>query len=130
MGQSEIQEADLAFSVDSQIINIKKGPQFKTRGGPALAALFLFLLVFLVVGIIINEYLISLICLLLSIPVFSLVLDIKGIEYDKSLHQIKDYKLFLWYKIGGWENIHDFTSIYLTNKNLVIATSEYTGDRF
>jgi len=130
MGQSRTTDANLAFFSEDQVINIRKGPQFKTRGGPALAAAFLFLLVFSVIGLLINEYLVSLICFLLCIPVFSLVLDIKGIEYDKSLHQIKDYKLFLWFRIGQWKNIHDFTSIYLTNKDLVVATSEYSGGTF
>jgi hypothetical protein len=57
-------------------------------------------------------------------------LDIHGIQYDKRLHRIKDYKLFLWFRIGQWKNISDYKSIHLTKKNLVIPATEYSEQRF
>ena len=111
------------FTKENDIINVSKGPQFKTRGGILLAMSFLLFFILSFVSLVHGDFLAFLMCLLISIILFSLVIDIHGIEVDKSVHKIRDYKAFLWFRIGKWSNINDFKTIYLTQKNVVIGTS-------
>ena len=111
----------------NNVIKVSKGPQFKTKGGIFLAMIFLLFLFFSLAFLYQAELLFALICFLISAAIFSLVLDIHGIELDTSERKIRDYKAFLWFKIGEWSNINDFKSIYLTQKNVTIRTSAYSG---
>lgn len=107
-------------------IRISRGPQFRTKGGVIIAMLFLASLITSIAFLINAEFIDSLICLTISIILFSLILDIHGIEVDTYKHKIRDYKLILWTRIGNWENINDFKFIYLTQENVVVGTSEYS----
>jgi hypothetical protein len=114
---------------ESDIIDISKGPQFKTKGGTILATIFLMFLIISIASLFQAEFLLSLIFFIISIIIFSLVIDIHGIEVDRSIHKIRDYKAFLWFKIGKWSNINEFRTIYLTQKNVIIRTSKYSDHR-
>src|ERR1035437_7699494 len=110
---------------ENNVIKVSKGPQFKTKGGTILAMIFL---LFLSVAFLYQaEFLVALICFFISVIIFSLALDIHGMELDTSNHKIRDYTAFLWFKIGEWSNINEFPSIYLTQKNVTIRTSGYSG---
>lgn len=111
-----------------QKITISKGPQFKTLGGEFLALLFLlfvFISLFALTG---GFFIVSLLFFIAGIALFSLVLDIQGIQVDRNLHKIRNYKVFLWFKFGTWDNINNYKSIYLTHKNITVKTSFYSNN--
>jgi len=109
-------------------INVPQGPQFKTWGGPGIAMIFLMFLLVSIVSLIQREFLIAVGCIIITIMLLYLVLDFRGIEVDTGNHKIKDYKLFLWIKIGKWSDIKDFKTIYITSKNVTVRTSLYSGN--
>jgi len=106
------------------IIRISRGPQFGSEIRPILAMLSLGAFILAVYNTIIAEYLYALILLLGGIGIFSFVLNIRGIEVDTCRHTIRNYMKFLWLRIGKWKKINDFKSIYLTQENVVIPTSD------
>lgn len=121
------------FTRKNGIINVSKGPQFNTKGGAVLAIVSLILLLISGSCLSSKEYFLSLISFIICIVLFSSVLDIHGIEVDSDLHKIRDYKVYLGFRIGKWSNINDFKSIYLTQKNVIIPTSEgsdYASDTY
>jgi len=110
----------------NNIINISKGPQFATKGGAILAMVFLMFLVLTIACLLQAMYLLTLFFFFFRIIVFSIVIDVHGIEVNTCVHIIRDYKAFLWVRIGKWSNINDFKSIHLTKKNVIIRTSDYS----
>ncbi len=109
-----------------QIIRISRGPQFKTPGGHFLAIIFLGILILLIFCIINKEFFYAGILLITDTILFSLVVDIHGIEVDTKVHRIRDYQSFLWFKTGKWTNINDYKTIYLSQNNVIVPTSEYS----
>jgi hypothetical protein len=120
---------DKLVTQGKHIIKISKGPQFNTVGGTYLAMIFLMFSILSIASLFMTEFLYALIFSIISIIIFSIVLDIHGIEVDKNEHKIRDYKLFLWFRIGKWSKINEFKSIYLTQKNVTIATTRYSDHR-
>jgi hypothetical protein len=116
-----------SISKENRIINVSKGPQFKTKGGTALAMLFLLFFLMSIVLLVNSEFIASLILFIISSTLFSLVIDIHGIQVDTNMHMIRDYKAFLWFRIGEWSNINEYKSIYLTQKNVSVRTTGYAG---
>ena len=112
---------------EKHIIKISRGPQFRTKGGVVLAMLFLFFFILSIAMVSNLQFLVSLISLIMSFVLFSLIIDIHGIEVDTNAHKIRDYKTFLWFRIGSWENINDFKFIYVTQQNVVTRSLEYSN---
>jgi hypothetical protein len=88
--------------------------------------IFIGLIVISIKGVVMGEYLISLILLITSIILFHVVLDFHGIEVDTLVHKIRDYKAILWFRIGTWHDMNDFRWIHLKQDNVVIRTSDYS----
>ncbi len=109
---------------EKQILSISRGPQFKLKG-VAYFAMFLVLLVLLTVAsFMISEYAVAIVILIISIVLFSYILDIQGFEIDSKEMKIRTYKDFLWIRYGKWEDFNNYTIVCLTNENLHISTSE------
>ena len=111
---------------ENQLINISRGPQFKTKGVAILAVLSLTSLILSISSLFNADFLLAFILLIISITIFSIVLDIHGIEVDKNEHKIREYKIILGFRIGKWECINDFNSIYLAQENVNVRTSDHS----
>lgn len=118
------------FQDKEQLINIRRGPQFKTKGNYIVALIALACLIIAVASMIYAELISGLIFLVISFVLFYYILDFHGFQLDRSTHRIRDYKDFLWIKIGKWENLHNFKSIHLVKAHLVLPASEFSEDRF
>lgn len=101
-------------------ITISQGPLFRTRGGYLIAFVFLFFALISIITLIQLELVVLCICLPIAITLFYLMADIRGIQVDTHLHKIREYKLFLGFRLGKWANIKDFGSIYVTPKNVTV----------
>jgi hypothetical protein len=112
-----------------KLINIRRGPQFKTKGNYIIAMIVLACFIIAIASMIHGEFISGLIFLIISFVLFYYILDFHGFQLDRGTHRIRDYKDFLWIKIGKWENLHDFKSIYLIKAHLVLPTSEYSKER-
>jgi hypothetical protein len=128
MDQSLTNYWNTSIAGKSNKIDIPQGPQFKTRGGIVIAMVFLVFLLLSIVSLVQGEYLAAMICIILTVMLLYLVLDIRGILVDTGSHKIKDYKLFLWFKIGKWSNLKDFKAIYVTPKNVTVRSTGFVGD--
>ncbi len=82
--------------------------------------------IFLLIGL----YPFSIFFCLCSIIVFSYFVDIHGFELDTLTFQIRDYRKFLWMRIGNWSNIKNYNSVHLTKGRLVVypESGEFTPD--
>ena len=118
------------FQDKQQLINIRRGPQFKTKGNYIVALIAFACLIIGIASIIYVEFISGLIFLVISFVLFYYILDFHGFQLDRSTHRIRDYKDFLWFKIGKWENLNDFKSIYLVKAHLVLRASELSTERF
>jgi len=107
------------------IINIKKGPQFKSKGGGLFAFVSIALFVISLAAITTMYYYFSAISFVFCFILIYYFIDIRGIQLDKNTKRIREYKLFLWIKIGKWQDLNNFKSIYLTKKRLVTSDTEY-----
>lgn len=112
------------------IITYSRGPQF--RGG-GTAALFFFLLALIIIsiaGIVNGEYNFALVLspfiLLLSFFIF----DIRGTQINLDKGLVREYKLFLWFKMGKWKNYNPFNLIMLKYVSHQIDTADFSKGRF
>jgi hypothetical protein len=117
---------DKLTTKEKRIIRINQGPRFQTKGGTILAMIFLLFFIMSIASLVHGEFLASLVSLILSIITIYPVLDIHGIEVDTGIRKIRDYKLFLWFRIGKWSQISEFKTIYLTQKKVIVGTSKYS----
>ncbi|MBN2610613.1 MAG: hypothetical protein JXB00_03575 [Bacteroidales bacterium] len=107
-------------------IRITKGPQFNLKGGHILAVLFVTFLVLTISSLITAHLIFTIVLLLISIILLNIVLDIQGIELDTKNKLIRNYRQILWIKFGKWSNLDDYRNVWLSQKNVVIPTSEYS----
>ena len=113
------------FNNKEAIITINKGPQFKSKGTYILALISITFVILSVASFIKEDFYLSLLFFVIGFISFFYVLDIHGIQLDRNLNCIRDYKLILGIKIGKWQNFNNFKSIYLTKDQLTISTKEY-----
>jgi len=111
------------------IIRVSHGPQFRAGGGVVLFMFFLLTFLLFIIGMAQGEPTFALFCLAISAGLFSWVIDIHGIEVNKKTHQIKEYKAFLWFRIGEGKNINDFKALYLKQENVTTRTAGYAGSK-
>mgnify|MGYP006954414573 CR=1 FL=1 len=102
-----------------------RGPQFKSKGGVLFVFLLLASLLFAIAVLFLGDYIIPIPFIIISIILFSYVLDIHGCEIDINEFKIREYKLFLWRRIGNWDSIKNYKYVYLTKGSLRLATSDY-----
>jgi hypothetical protein len=100
------------FQDKHKLINIRRGPQFKAKGSSIIAMIALACLIIAFTSLVHGKLILGLIFLIISFVLFYYILDLHGFQLDKGTHRIRDYKDFLWIKIGKWEYLHDFKSIY------------------
>jgi hypothetical protein len=86
----------------------------------------LFLLILTIVSIGLGKYLLSAILIIINTLLILYVIDIRGIELDMTGLKILDYRKFLWFKIGKWNDFKNYNSVFLTRGKLVIRTSIYS----
>lgn len=116
--------------MNSNIISISRGPQF--RDGKS-AFLFLFLLVlilFAVIFIIQGDIIASLILSPIIVLSIFLVLDVQGVQINKEEGLVRTYELNIWGKTGKWRDFHQYHSVCLDYETYFIKTrtfyTEYT----
>jgi hypothetical protein len=113
----------------SKLVNIPRGPQFRTKGNYIVAMIALAVFIIAIASIIHGEFITGFISLIISFALFYYILDFHGFQLDHETHRIRDYKNFLWIKFGKWENLKDFKSIYLVKAHLVVSTSLYSEEK-
>ena len=114
---------------DDHIIRVSKGPQFRAKGGIFLAMLFVCTLWLSIVGFAHEKFLLAILFIIVCIALLSLVLDIHGIEVNRNIHKIRDYKVFLWFRTGEWQDLKNFKSIHVVHENVVTRSSIYSGSK-
>ena len=114
----------------SHILQHSRGPQFKAKGGVIVAFFSLGSFLIAIYGLLANQFVISVILLLLSVISFVYTIDIHGFELDALKFRIRDYKRFLWFKFGSWSYIRNYEFVYLTKGRLTIATSDYADHSY
>ncbi len=117
------------FQGKQNLINIRRGPQFKTKWNAITAVIALGCFIMGCSSNYDGEFITGWIFFIVSFVLFYYVLDFHGFQLDKSTHRIRDYKDFLWIKFGKWENLHDFRSIHIIKAHLVLQASEYAEER-
>ena len=94
-------------------ITIPAGPRFKN---PLAVLLFLLILLLLYTGIISllsGAVLFFLLQIALIIVLLNLILDFGGTEISRTRMQIRDYRQFLWFRMGTWSPLNNFVSLRL-----------------
>lgn len=112
---------------NNSITRYAKGPQFQIQGGVFLFFLLMVFLVIAIVNIVFANYFLAVFFLLSSSLLFLYIINIRGFEIDTKSGQIKEYKKFLWMRIGKWEKLKNYTCICLTKGKLNIPRSVYSG---
>lgn len=96
-----------------------KGPQLSAKFG-VLLFVFNLALAFATIFILIEQlYTLSIGLLALIALIFSYVMDVRGIQIDRDSRKIREYKVFLWFKMGNWYALDDFEFIHLKRDALV-----------
>jgi len=114
---------------ENNLIRVPKGPQFKSKGAVGLSMIFLAFFIMSIVSSINGYFLVSFICLLIGITLFSYIIDVHGIEVNRHKHLIREYKVLLWMKIGKWQNTSNFKTIYILKSNVNVPTLGYSEKR-
>lgn len=106
--------------MNPKIISYSKGPQF--RGGRAVAPflLVMLLIVFSAVSVVNDALILLLITLPLIAFLINFILDIQGIEIDKSKGLVREYRLEFFIKYGEWQDLKKFNQITLDNQHYII----------
>ena len=116
-------------SIDSsKLIVIPQGPQFRAKGGTFVAFVFINFMLFFLVFLFKGEFLASLIALFLAAILFFYFIDIRGIEFNPKDRLVRQYKSYLWFKFGNWDEISNYTQIHLVHSNY-LGTSDFFGMR-
>lgn len=56
------------------------------------------------------------------------VLDIQGVDIDKDKSLIRTYKLYVWGKVGTWNELQDFNRLTLERRTYSIKVSTFYTD--
>jgi hypothetical protein len=109
----------------SGVIVIPQGPQFQAKGGTFAAFIFIGCLTFFIALLIKGSLLGSFIFLFLAIILFFYFIDVRGIEFNSEKQLVRQYKSFLWFKFGYWNDISNYKSIHLVHANYKVMDSSF-----
>lgn len=117
-----------------------RGPQPGVFGS---VPIFFFMLISLILGMLLffnMQFLFSVFPLIITFLCLNYILNIRGCEIDLNGQRIKDYRKFLWMRIGIWQDLSKFKHLYLKNisihppgeKYIIPAQNFYVGlaDKF
>jgi hypothetical protein len=109
-----------SYNMNPKIISYSKGPQF--RGGNAVAPflLVMLLIVFSVISVINYATIFLLFTIPLLVFLINFILDIQGVEIDKTKGLVREYKLEFFLKIGEWQDLKKFNKITLDKEHYII----------
>lgn len=88
-----------------------------------LAFIVLFGITILVVTIKENLIAISFALLILLIFLFSLMIDIQGVEVDKKNQKIRNYRKIFWIKNGKWLDFKKYKTVQLSKERMAVPIS-------
>jgi hypothetical protein len=114
------------IKVNEHIMRHSRGPQFRAFGEVFFAFGIVFLIILMLVELIAGNLIFSVLLLCMCIASVSYILNIHGFEIDAAENKIRDYRKFLWFRIGDWKNMSDFKHVYLTRGKVVVPASEYS----
>lgn len=109
----------------SKIISISKGAQFRDGKAVYLFILLIFILAFLVFNVVYERYMMPLLVSPLVILFTFFILDIRGVDIDKSKNRIRSYKLNVWGKSGKWKSLHGFKLISLDHQSFTVKVRSF-----
>ena len=101
------------FTDKQTLVTYKEGPQFKARGGVAIALLAVSLLVLSIYLYIIGFYYLFILPIPVAFALAIYALDFRGVQIDYKTKQIREYKTLFNRKTGQWYRLSDFKELHL-----------------
>jgi hypothetical protein len=111
------------------VIRISQGPQLNSENGPVWFVISLACLISAIFCTFTLNFIAVPFLIIPTIVFINIALDIHGIEINRDNQTIREYRSILWWKIGKFRKISDYTSIQLLQENVVIRTTEYSDHR-
>ncbi len=109
----------------NKIITISNGPQFHD-GKSAYLFVLLIILLFTLLGCIVNTFYIG---ILIILPVVILLsnytLDIRGIQIDLTDQLVRKYKQNIWGKKGEWMDLKKFDKLVLIHEFYKVKSTDF-----
>jgi len=117
------------FRRQGNLITISRGPQFGRKAGVFNAFVFVGALILSIVSLAGAYYVLVLPLLILSVSMFSLMIDIRGVDIDLNKNRLMPYKKFLWIKQGKWEDLSAYGEVQLRKNLLLEHPTLFSGNQ-
>lgn len=111
--------------MSQNVISISRGPQFRGGKSAYLFIVLMFLILAFVLTLIFGPITPALIMAPIIVLLVFFILDIQDVDINKDKNLIRTYKVYLWGKVGTWNELQDFNKLTLERRTYSFKVSQF-----